>query len=92
MTELERIEKELAELDAQREALLSRKRELAPWEPRVGETYYLAVTANRDMYVECVWNDDPKDCRWFSRGLIHRTAEEAVAVANAMIRAAKEGK
>lgn len=64
---------------------------MSKWKPEVGETYYIPCLIG--IYSECldfVWNDHPWDRRRYAAGIICRTKDEAIELAQKMLAVAKE--
>lgn len=61
------------------------------WEPELGDTYYIPEPLrDDDLFTRTRFDDDSVDAMRKQRGLICRTASEAIALAEKMLRAAKE--
>lgn len=51
-----------------------------------GETYYIPITGSRDFYGSYRWGDDSAELRLLKRGLIHKTRDNAIIHAKALIK------
>lgn len=62
------------------------------WKPKVGETYYVPdiYGVYESMYTAYNWNNS-LDNIFYNRGLVFKTKEEAVSVANKILEAIREG-
>lgn len=66
-------------------------RVMTKWKPKVGETYYIPwITDNEADYIDIIWSDFPWDERWYTTGIVCRTKEEALELAERMLAVAKE--
>lgn len=54
-------------------------------ELKAGEEYFLASPKDEDFHDFYTWEGDSHDRRWLERGLIHKTKENAIAHAVAML-------
>lgn len=52
-----------------------------------GKKYWLAIPTDLDLARKIIWKGDKYDLLWLERGFIHRTKEDAVAHAEALIEA-----
>lgn len=56
-----------------------------PWKPELGEVYYYPSPASSDLHVAVRWDSDSIDNFRLERGLVFRTAEEAIRHAKKML-------
>ena len=61
-----------------------------PWNPICGDRYYIPDIASADKYTSLQWFDDKPDKMHYQRGLVFKTEEEAIAVADEIISKCKE--
>lgn len=67
------------------------KGEIKPiWEPEIGEYYWTVDFIEEDKVYEYMWYDNETENRLLKRGLIFKTKEEAMKVANKMLEALRE--
>lgn len=60
------------------------------WKPTVHDEYYYPIPSNRDLWGCGIWVDNDNDNNRFSRRLVFKTKEEAVAAAKKMLAAINE--
>lgn len=58
--------------------------------PEANTRYYLADPTIPNLCQEYIWRNDDSDKRFFTRGLVHKTAQSAYAHAQAMLNNKKE--
>ena len=63
-----------------------------PWKPKMGERYYVSDIFDRDLFDYYLWDDDERDEELYKRGLVFKTKEEAIELAQRMLAVAKESK
>lgn len=65
-----------------------------PWKPQEGEKYYVPRIAIQpeDRHYYYYWDNDGVDIKRYDMGIVCKTKEEAVALTEKMLAAAKEGK
>lgn len=65
-----------------------------PWKPQIGEKYYVPRIAIQpeDRHFYYYWDNDGVDIKRYDMGIVCKTKEEAVALTEKMLAAAKEGK
>lgn len=63
-----------------------------PWKPAMNDTYYYPTPSDKELWEHTIWVDSEYDSIKLSRGLIFKTKEEAITVAEKMLAVAKEGK
>ena len=63
-----------------------------PWKPQKGETYYIPCIVAEPEYMYSVnyWSNDDYDKEYYRMGLVCKTSEEAIALAERMLAVAKE--
>lgn len=63
-----------------------------PWKPQKGETYYIPciMTQPKYMYSTLWWSNDDYDKEYYRMGLVCKTSEEAIALAEKMLDTVKE--
>lgn len=61
-----------------------------PWKPKVEEKYYVPNIFDRDFYNYNFWFDDECDEKFYKRGLVFKTKEEAIKMSKKMLAMAKE--
>ena len=61
-----------------------------PWKPKEGETYYSPAINDEDNYWPNTWLNDNIDKIRYRRGLVFKTKEEAINMAEKMLAAAQE--
>lgn len=61
-----------------------------PWRPQEDERYYYPLPSDKDLWGGTTWSDNNYDNIRLSRGLVFKTIEEAVAVAEKMLEAINE--
>lgn len=63
-----------------------------PWKPQKGDTYYIPciMTQPKYMYSTLWWSNDDYDKEYYRMGLICKTSEEAIALAEKMLDTVKE--
>ncbi len=64
----------------------------APMEtvPNVGEKYFVPNLVSSDFFSSTSWDSHSLDLRYFERGLVYATAEDAAARAQAMLNISEE--
>lgn len=63
------------------------------WKPTLGEKYYTPTIDCKDLpflYTSVFWADDRIDKEFYKRGLVFKTKEEAVAMAETLLAVVKE--
>lgn len=63
-----------------------------PWKPREDERYFYPLPSDKDLWGGTTWTDSNYDNIRLNRGLVFKTIEEAVAVAQRMVEVAEEAK
>lgn len=61
-----------------------------PWKPSYGDTYYIPFVVNADKYKKLFWLNLKGDEIFYQRGLVYRTKEEAVKLAEEMLDIARK--
>lgn len=61
-----------------------------PWEPSYGDAYYMPSVVNSGKYLKLFWTGSEGDRSSYQQGLVHRTKEEAIKLAEEMLDIAKE--
>lgn len=56
------------------------------WKPKIGETYYVPEPNYEELHDYWVWKDDGFDKGVMRKGLVFKTKEEAINVANKMLK------
>ena len=64
---------------------------MAKWKPKIGETSYAPwlLDCNVDC-IDAIWSESFWDERWYTAGIVCRTEEEALELAERMLAVAKE--
>lgn len=63
------------------------------WKPVFGEKYYTSTIDRKDLpflYTAVSWADDRIDKEFYERGLVFKTKEEAIAMAETLLAVVKE--
>lgn len=61
-----------------------------PWKPREDERYYYPLPSDKDLWGGTTWSDNNYDNIRLSRGLVFKTIDEAVTVAEKMLAITQE--
>ena len=61
-----------------------------PWKAELNEEYYMPVPANPGRYQLMTNNGSKQDDIWYKDGLMCKTKEQAIEIAEAMIKVARE--
>lgn len=61
-----------------------------PWKPEYNEKYYIPSISNASGYNDFYWKGDNSDDRYYNRGLVFKSKEEAIALGQKMLAVAKE--
>ena len=62
-----------------------------PWKPSYGDTYYIPFVVNADKYKKLFWLNLKGDEIFYQQGLVYRTKEEAIKLAEEMLDVARKG-
>ena len=65
-----------------------------PWKPQKGDTYYIPciMAQPKYMYSTLWWSNDDYDNEYYRMGLVCKTSEEAIALAEKMLDTVKEAR
>ena len=61
-----------------------------PWKPKMDEKYYIPSIFDWDFYKYNFWLNDEYDEKFYKRGLVFKTKEEAIEMSKKMLAIAKE--
>ena len=61
-----------------------------PWKPSYGEVYYMPSVINENKYVRLFWHDSGTYENFYQQGMVCRTKEEAIELAEEMLAIAKD--
>ena len=61
-----------------------------PWKPKIEEKYYVPNIFDLDSYSYNFWFDDEHDEKFYKRGLVFKTKEEAIGMSKKMLAITKE--
>ena len=61
-----------------------------PWKPKMEEKYYIPNIFDWDFYKYNFWLNDECDEKYYKRGLVFKTKEEAIKMSKKMLAMAKE--
>ena len=61
-----------------------------PWKPKMDEKYYIPSIFDCDFYKYNFWLNDEHDEKFYKRGLVFKTKEEAIEMSKKMLAIAKE--
>ena len=61
-----------------------------PWKPKMDEKYYIPSIFDWDFYKYNFWLNDECDEKYYKRGLVFKTKEEAIKMSKKMLAMAKE--
>ena len=61
-----------------------------PWKPSYGEAYYMPSVVNSDKYLKLFWTGSEGDKSSYQQGLVYKTKEEAIKLAEEMLTVAKD--
>ena len=61
-----------------------------PWKPKMDEKYYIPSIFDWDFYKYNFWLNDECDEKYYKRGLVFKTKEEAIEMSKKMLAMAKE--
>lgn len=61
-----------------------------PWKPSYSDAYYMPTTISIDKYIKLFWTGSESDKSSYQRGLICRTKEEAIKLAEEMLDIARK--
>ena len=61
-----------------------------PWEPSYGDAYYMPSIISIGKYIKLFWTGSESDKSSYQQGLIYRTKEEAIELAEEMLSIAKD--
>ena len=61
-----------------------------PWKPKMDEKYYIPSIFDWDFYKYNFWLNDEHDEKFYKRGLVFKTKEEAIEMSKKMLAMAKE--
>ena len=61
-----------------------------PWKPKMEEKYYIPSIFDWDFYKYNFWLNDECDEKYYKRGLVFKTKEEAIEMSKKMLAMAKE--
>ena len=61
-----------------------------PWKPKMEEKYYVPNIFDWDFYKYNFWLNDECDEKYYKRGLVFKTKEEAIEMSKKMLAMAKE--
>ncbi len=62
-----------------------------PWKPSYGEIFYMPSVVNENKYIRLFWHDSGTYKSFYQQGMICRTKEEAVKLAEEMLDIARKG-
>lgn len=61
-----------------------------PWEPSCGEVFYMPSVINENKYIRLLWHDSGTYKSFYQQGMICRTKEEAIKLAEEMLDVARK--
>lgn len=61
-----------------------------PWKPSYGEIFYMPSVVNENKYIRLFWHDSGTYKSFYQQGMICRTKEEAVKLAEEMLDIARK--
>ena len=61
-----------------------------PWKPKMDEKYYIPSIFDWDFYKYNFWLNDEYDEKFYKRGLVFKTKEEAIEMSKKMLAMTKE--
>ena len=61
-----------------------------PWKPKMDEKYYIPSIFDWDFYKYNFWLNDEHDEKFYKRGLVFKTKEEAIEMSKKMLAMVKE--
>lgn len=61
-----------------------------PWKPSYGDAYYMPSVVNSGKYLKLFWTGSEGDKSSYQQGLVHRTKEEAIKLAEEMLDIARK--
>nr|DAW54774.1 MAG TPA: Ascorbate peroxidase [Bacteriophage sp.] len=61
-----------------------------PWKPSYGEVFYMPSVVNENKYIRLFWHDSGTYKSFYQQGMICRTKEEAVKLAEEMLDIARK--
>lgn len=61
-----------------------------PWEPSYGDAYYMPSVISIGKYIKLFWTGSESDKSSYQQGLIYRTRDEAIKLAEEMLDVAKK--
>lgn len=61
-----------------------------PWKPSYGEIFYMPSVVNENKYIRLFWHDSGTYKSFYQQGLVYRTKEEAIKLAEDMLDVAKK--
>ncbi len=61
-----------------------------PWKPSYGDVFYMPSVINENKYIRLFWNDSGTYKSFYQQGLICRTKEEAIELAEEMLDVARK--
>lgn len=61
-----------------------------PWKPSCGEVFYMPSVINENKYIRLFWHDSGTYKSFYQQGMICRTKEEAVELAEEMLDVARK--
>lgn len=65
------------------------KRQEEKWKPTNGDTYFIPSFITEDMYACFHWSSDIDDLRYYALGLVCKTPEDAISLAERILEAIK---
>lgn len=61
-----------------------------PWKPSYSDAYYMPTVVSRGKYLKLFWTGSEADKSSYQQGLVYRTKEEAIELAEEMLSIAKD--
>lgn len=61
-----------------------------PWKPSYNDIYYMPTVVSRGKYLKLFWTGSEADKSSYQQGLVYRTKEEAIELAEEMLSIAKD--
>ena len=61
-----------------------------PWKPSCGEVFYMPSVINENKYIRLLWHDSGTYKSFYQQGMICRTKEEAIKLAEEMLDVARK--
>lgn len=61
-----------------------------PWKPSYGDVFYMPSVINENKYIRLFWNDSRTYKSFYPQGMVCRTKEEAIKLAEEMLDVARK--